>query len=83
MLPGTLDPLAHARREGDRAPRRDLALAELLRDEKRLGTALHRAARLNLLTGDLARAREAALKAVERLENADAAVEIDRAGELR
>jgi len=46
-------------------------IAESLKDDRRAGVALHRAARLNLLTGDLARARSLAGKALSRLRNTD------------
>ncbi len=48
-----------------------VSLAEKAGDERRLGVALHRAARLNLLTGDLPRARAVAGKALARLRHGD------------
>ncbi|MBI5507661.1 MAG: tetratricopeptide repeat protein [Deltaproteobacteria bacterium] len=48
-----------------------VGLAEGLGDDRRVGLALHRAARLNLLTGDLARAAALATKALTRLQHGD------------
>ncbi len=70
---------------GRRAEQKDdikelVRLAELLRDPARLGRALHRAARTNLLTGDVEKAKAAALKALEQLRAADP---LDRSNALR
>jgi tetratricopeptide (TPR) repeat protein len=48
-----------------------VTIAEKLKHDARLGVALHRAARLNLLTGDLSRAKSLAAKALTRLRNGD------------
>jgi len=64
---------AHSARQAQRTTLRELAaLAELLTDRSRQGTALHRAARLNLICGHIGEARELADRAVELLRPVDA-----------
>src|SRR5690606_21833400 len=46
-------------------------LAEILKDPERLGQALHRAARFNLFSGELQKARAAAERALVHLRRSD------------